>query len=197
MSEGVKSQGTRSPLRPVFLAVGLAVAALGCGGGRDANAPSRPLPTYAGRAAELFDDAIEPAAVGLDFDRSYVPKADPLLRERTQLGDAVLRVRVSTVTAKNDGPAPIYQIGLQTVEKLSGEHPPATSFTVQIDKSSESHGIMKNFESRLVSYAFVAFVREFVRADGDHDIHFHLAPDSKEVRAAVVDAVALSGLKEK
>lgn len=173
----------------------VASAGAGCGGGPDPSAPSRPLPTYAGRAAELFDDTIEPAAVGLDFDRGYTPRSDALLRERTQLGDAVLRVRVSTVTATNDGPASAYQVGLQIVEKLAGEHPPPAPFTVRIDKTSESHGVMRNFESRLVGYAFVAFVREFVRPDGDRDIHFHLAPDSKEVRAAVTDAVALGALK--
>lgn len=193
MLEGVKTT-RRASFAMLFAAVGLLA---GCGSGKDPNAPSRPLPTYAGRAAELFDDAIEPAAVGLDFDKSYLPKSDALLRERTQLGDAVLRVRVSTVTAKNDGPTATYQIGLQTIEKLTGEHPPTPTFTVQIDKSSESHGIMKNFESRLVGYFFVAFVREFVRSDGDRDIHFHLAPDTKEVRAAVTDAMAVSGLKEK
>jgi hypothetical protein len=175
----------------------VATVALACGEPRDPSSASRPLPTYGGRAAELFDDAIEPAAVGLDFDRSYTPKSDAMLRERTQLGDAVVRVRVSTVTAKNDGPTPLYSISLLTVEKLAGDHPPPASFTVQIDKTSEAHGIMKNFESRLVSYPFVAFVREFVRPDGDHDIHFHLAPDTKEVRAAVVNAVALAGLREK
>ncbi len=180
-------------------ASGLALALLGagCGSGKDPNAPSRPLPTYAGRAAELFDDGIEPAAVGLDFDKSYLPKSDPLLRERTQLGDAVVRVRVSTVTAKNDGPASTYQIGLQVLEKLTGEHPPPAKFTVQIDKTSEAHGIMKNFESRLVGYLFVAFVREFVRPDGDRDIHFHLTPDTKEVRAAVTDAATLAGIQGK
>jgi hypothetical protein len=48
---------------------------------------------------------------------------------------------------------------------------------------------MKNFESRLVGYAFIAFVREFVRPDGDRDIHFHLAPDTKDVKNAVGDAL--------
>jgi hypothetical protein len=183
--------------RALGLGLGLGLAVLACGPAKDSNAPSRPLPTYAGRAAELFDDSIEPAAVGLDFDKSYLPKSDPLLRERTQLGDAVVRVRVSTVTAKNDGPASTYQVGLLTLEKLVGDHPPPPTFTVQIDKTSEAHGIMKNFESRLVGYLFVAFVREFVRPDGDREIHFHLTPDTKEVRAAVTDAVTMAGTQSK
>lgn len=172
-----------------------ACVAAGCGTGPGASAPSRALPSYAGHAVDLYDDAIEPAAVGLDLQRGYVPRTDALLRERTQVSDAVLRVKVQTVTAKKDGPEVTYELGLRTVEPLAGKHPPPGDFTVRIEKGSESMGILKNFESRLVGYAFVAFVREFVRPDGDPELHFHLAPDTKEVKAAVVEALALAELK--
>ena len=87
----------------------------GCGPASPAGAPTRPLPGYSGRAADLFDDAIDPAGVGMDFDKGYSPKADPLLRERAQVSDAVLRVKVQTVTGKTDGPEKTYQLGLHTV----------------------------------------------------------------------------------
>ena len=118
-----------------------------------------------------------------------------MLRERAQVGDAVLRVRVSTVTAKTNGPDAQFQLGLHTVEKLAGKYPPPVNFTVQIDKTSESHGIMKNFESRLVGYSFVAFVREFAHPNGERELHFHLAPDTKEVKAAVGDAMVMGELR--
>ncbi len=189
------------PLRLSVVAlatVALAIGGIGCGSSsraRDANGPNRPLPGWSGHSVEVFDDSIEPAAVGLDFDRGYHPRGDAMLRERAQLSDAVLRVRVATVTAKSDGPDSVFHLGLSTVEKLAGEHPPPAEFTVTVSKSSESHGIMKSFESRLVGRGFVAFVREFVRPDGDRELHFHLAPDSKEVKLAVSDAVLLGELK--
>jgi hypothetical protein len=178
-------------------ALGLATVlfAFGCGG-PDAADPSRPVATYGGRQADLFDDSIDPAAVGLDFDKGYAPKLDKTLRERAQVGDAVLRVRVATVTAKTDGPDKIYQLGMHTVEKIAGKNPPPTDFTLQIDKTSEAHGILKNFESRLVGYAFVAFVREFSHPGGDRARHFHLAPDTKEVKMAVSDALVLGEFKQ-
>ena len=176
----------------------LGVAALpGCGPSSPAGAPTRPLPGYSGRAADLFDDAIDPAGVGMDFDKGYTPKADPLLRERAQVSDAVLRVRVQTVTGKTDGPEKSYTLGLHTVEKMTGGNPPPADFSVAVNKASESHGILKNFEGRLVGYPFVAFVREFVRPDGDREIHFHLSPDTKEVKAAVGDAVILGEVEKK
>jgi len=165
-----------------------------CGDGPAAADPSRQVSSYQGRHADLFDDSIDPAAVGLDFDKGYAPRLDRALRERAQVGDAVLRVKVSTVTAKTDGPEKSYQLGLHTVEKLAGKNPPAPDFTLQIDKHSESHGILKNFESRLVGYSFIAFVREFSHGE-DRTVHFHLAPDTKEVKTAVGDAVLLGEFK--
>jgi hypothetical protein len=188
--------GTVSPSSTSLGTLLLALAlASGCGTGSGAQSPSRPLPSYAGHASELYDDTIEPAAVGLDFQKGYVAKGDPLLRERAQVSDAVLRVKVQTLTTKKDGPESTFQIGLKTVEHIAGEHAPPAEFTVRVDKTSESLGILKNFESRLVGYAFVAFVREFVRPDGDTELHFHLAPDTKDVKAAVVEALALKELK--
>ncbi len=179
-----------------FLAMaGLVALEPGCDSGKGPNAPSRPLPAYAGHAADLFDDTIEPAAVGLNFDKGYSPKSDATLRERAQVADAVLRVRIATVTSKKEGPEATYELGLHSVERLSGAHVPTDDFTVRVTKTSESIGIMRNFETRLVGTPFVAFVREFVRPDGDREIHFHLAPDTKEVKAAVNEAVILGEVK--
>jgi hypothetical protein len=192
--EALRSRTGRRGLTVLVVAVALALVG-GCGGGQGADSPSRAVAPYSGRQADLFDDTIEPAAVGLDFDKGYAPRVDKVLRERTQVGDAVLRVRVATVTAKKDGPDATYQLGLHTVEKLAGNHAPAGDFTVQIGKTSEAHGIMKNFESRLVGYPFVAFIREFATPSGDREVHFHLAPDTKEVKMAVSDATLLGELR--
>jgi len=178
-------------------ALGLGLQLCACGPSTPATGPTRPLPAYSGRATELFDDAIDPAGVGMDYDKGYTPKADPLLRERAQVSDAVVRVKVQTVTGKTDGPEKSYQLGLHTVETVAGTHSPGDDFTVGVNKSSESHGILKNFEGRLVGYPFVAFVREFVRPDGDREVHFHLSPDTKEVKTAVGNAVILGEAEKK
>lgn len=172
-----------------------AMFSAGCGGAAQDVGGGRAVSAYSGHQADLFDDTIEPAAVGLDFDKGYTPRLDRTLRERAQVGDAVVRVRVSTITAKTDGPDASYQLGLHTVEKLAGDHAPPSDFTIRINKTSDSYGIMKNFESRLVGYAFVAFVREFSHPGGEREIHFHLAPDTKDVKAAVGDAMLMNELK--
>src|SRR5687768_13711295 len=100
MLGSLRSERHRRGLVLAITTAGL-IALFGSGCAKPSEA--RPVSTYAGRPADLFNDTIEPAGVGLDFDRSYSPRSDRMLRERAQLGDAILRVRVSTVTAKVDG----------------------------------------------------------------------------------------------
>src|SRR5450432_1205224 len=110
--------GPRSVVVAMALCAGSGFATA-CGPITGPSAPTRPLPAYAGRAADLFDDAIDPAAVGLEFDKGYSPRADAMLRERAQVSDAVLRIRIATVTGKKDGPESTFQLGLHTIEKLT------------------------------------------------------------------------------
>jgi len=184
-----------SPTFRTFRSAALAaVLVLACGG-PGAASPERPLPPYEGHAVELFDDAIEPRAVGLNLEDAADPHTDPMLRERTQTGDGVLRVRVDTVTASGDVETVKYQVGLRVVDTLAGEHAPTDSFTVIVDKSSPSLGILKSFDARLGGKTFIAFVKQFQVGD-DRRFQFHFAPDTKEVAAAVKDAVDLGEVQK-
>jgi hypothetical protein len=145
----------------------------------------RPLPSYAGHAAELFDDAIEPRAVGLELEQGSDPRTDALLRERTQVGDAAMRVRIGTLTEKQEGAETRYQLGMKILETLAGSNPPQGDFNVTVDVASPSVGIVRNLQDGIVGKTFIAFVRAFVRPDGDHELHFHLAPDTQPEREAI------------
>lgn len=186
----------RRALAPVFVAAAIALG--GCQGGAGAQGPRRALPQYQGHATELFDDAIEPQAVGLEVDRTRPPKGDPVLRERTQTADAVVRVRITTVTGKQEDSGPTYVIGFRVLDQITGPHPPPTEFQIRLSPRSPAVGIVKSFEDRLVTMkvTFLAFVRGFTKPDDvDGEIHFHLSPDTKEVLAAVMEAATLAELK--
>ena len=168
--------------------------ALACGG-EGANSPGRPLPPWEGHQTELFDDAIDPRAVGLNLDDTRTPQTDTVVRERTQVGDAVVRARVDTVTQKRNGEDVEYQLGLRVLETLTGAHPPPDEFVVRFDKASPSAGIMRSLDARLGGKSFVVFVREFKGPDGEPRYYVHIAADTKDVVAAVKDAAALSEFK--
>lgn len=189
----------RAPLTVLLLCSLLGCGVVGCGGA----SASGPLAQYGGHAAELFDDVIEPRAVGLELDVAATPRADPILRERTQIGDAVVRVRISTVTAAGYGKAMRHQLIMQTLEKLAGERPPPPTFTVTLDDSSPSVGIVRNLESRLGGKTFIAFVKAFGATvsgpsgePAERQYHFHMAPDTRDVRDAVAEAIVFAAFQK-
>ena len=181
-------RGFSGPTAAFFVAGSLLVA---CGGsGQGSRSPDRPLPAYAGRPTELFDDVIEPQAVGLAFEPAADPRSDPKFRERAQTSDAVLQVKVMTVTSRGDGAGARYDLAFHTLQKVSGENPPRDDFTLHVEGDSPSAGIVRTMQTQLGGKTFVVFLREFVRADGEGEWHFHLSPDQKNVISAAHDANA-------
>jgi hypothetical protein len=183
-------------LRALAVVASLAGSLAACGGGTpEARNPDRPLPPYIGHATELFDDGIEPTAVGFPLDPSANPVGDTRVRERTQTGDAVVRARVRTVTSKVEDRGQSWQIGFHVVERLGGTGPLEADFTLPVLPSDPAAGIVHAFEARLIGKTFIVFVREFSHAgapQGDPgDLRFHVAADSPEEAKAVKAGVLL------
>jgi hypothetical protein len=179
-------------------AVWMAFVVAACGG-PDANSPSRPLPTYEGPQAELFDDAIDPTAVGLSLEDTRTPLSDDKLLQRTHVGDAVLRAKVLTITEKKDereGSNIEYQLGFQVLEKLTGKYAPDGEFVVRLDKTAPSAGIVNSLGARLGGKTFVVFLKQFKDANNEPRYYAHFSADSKDVLAAVQNALALEEFKQ-
>jgi hypothetical protein len=159
--------------------------------------PAVALSPYSGRATELFDDVIEPSAVGYQGgDSNGSRQGDALIRERTQTGDAVIRARVVTVTSEPEKRGDGWRIGLRSLGTLAGKSPPAEltdgEFTFVVDGNGPAAGVVRMLESRLVGATFVVFVRQFeherTAEEGDNatgDLHFHFAKDDKDELSAV------------
>jgi hypothetical protein len=191
--------GSASLVLALAAAVLLACVLLACGGGTPgARGPGRLLPPYTGHATELFDDGIEPAAVGFSLDPSESPQADTRVRERTQTGDAVVRARVRTVTSRVENEGRSWQLGLHVLERLAGSGPLEEDFTLAVLPTDPAAGIVRAFEARLIGQSFVVFVRAFSPVGappGDPgDLHFHMAPETPDELKAVESAVLLERL---
>lgn len=170
----------------------LAMLATGCSSSRF----TRPLPAYAGPTANLFDDSVEPSAVGLDFDQSYDAMKDRPFRERLRQADGVLRVRIATVSSKTGSEDdPSFTFHVQPLEKLHGQYPPDEPFDVAISPRSSTLGVFKHLEHKLVGATFIAFTKDYRPPGGEPETHVHLAPDTAAVRKAVSDLVALDSLQ--
>jgi hypothetical protein len=174
----------------------VAAAMCACGGSTpDARSAARPLLPYIGHDTELFDDAIEPMAVGFPLDPSASPQGDTRVRERTQTGDAVVRARIRTVTSKDEDRGRSWQLGFHVVDRLGGSGPLEADFTLSVLPSDPASEIVRGFEGQLIGKTFIVFVREFAHAGalpGDPgDLRFHVAGETPDELKAVNDAVLL------
>ncbi|WP_437637096.1 cobalamin ABC transporter substrate-binding protein [Sorangium sp. So ce854] len=186
-----------APLR-LALAVLAAVGPVGCVTDLERPAMSADsidgLPTWEGHAPEVFDDNIEPAAVGFSLDGPS-PRSDRFLRERAQTADVVARVRVSTVTVDTVGEQSTYHLAVQVIDApLATPRVPDRAFELHIRPTSRAFGIAKAVDARLRGLTFIAFIRRFAGEAGEPEFHWHLSPDTAEVTAAVKEAVVLGEL---
>ena len=184
-----------SPLRfsTAALTAGVFLLLTSCGDATPgAKAPEgASLPRWEGHSRELFDDNIDPAAVGLSME-GVAPRSDPFLRERAQTAAVTARVRVQTVTVDSIGDQKTYHLGVQVgFPTLTPPRVPDKSFELSIKSTSSAFGIAKSFDSRLRGSTFIGFIGRFQAEDGEVEVHFHLAPDTADVAAAVKESVAL------
>lgn len=185
------------PLAAALLAAGLALGGPGCGeppSGAHSAQPTGPLPVWEGHQREVFDDNLDPAAVGLSMDAPS-PRTDPFLRERSQTGDIVARFKVQTVTLDSMGDSEHYHLGLLVGRPTLVEpRMPDSSIELAIRTGAPAFAVVKSFDARLRGKTFIGFVRKFQGADGEPELHWHLSADTEAVAASVKEAVALREL---
>jgi hypothetical protein len=162
-----------------------------------AVAPGRVLPVYQGPAVALFDDGIEPQPANAGFEPGASQADNRLLRERTELGDCVVRARIVTVTSTQGEAGASWLIGLHALETLAGELPAGTDWTVRVSDGGAAAGVLRSLEGRLIDRPFIAFLREFSPAGGGggRELHFHLAGEDGDQLGAVRTAALLAQVK--
>lgn len=176
----------------VALAAALGLGAAGCEPAKPGQtAVASNLPRWEARGRQIFDDNIDPAAVGLSMDGPS-PRSDAFLRERAQTADVVARVRVQTVTVDSVGDQKTYHLNIQVgVPTLAEAKVPDRTFELSIKPTSGAFGIARAFDARLRGQTFVGFIKRFSSEEGEVEVHWHLSPDTAEVVNAIKEAVAL------
>jgi hypothetical protein len=191
-----------------WLAAATSLSAAACGAAASTPQTPQSYPPYDSHSAELFDNEIEPEAVGFPTEHASNPGSDNRLRERSQTGDAVVRARVMTVdedTTQN------WQLVLHTIENLhaasgnnGGASAPSADFTLHVQPTDPAAGIVGSMSTHLVGRTFVVFMRSFTHtptaaeakggeaiAGSQPDVHFHIGPDSKDEIEAIRNSILL------
>jgi hypothetical protein len=159
--------------------------------------PTHLLPAYRGAAVTLFDDGIDPQPASAGFEPGASPIDSELLRDRTQLGDCVARVRVVTVTSTEGEGGSSWQIALHALENLAGDRRAGTDWTLHVNGDAAAAGVLRSLSGRLVDRPFIVFLREFAPAQGGSggELHFHLAGEDRDQLGAVRVAALLAQVK--
>jgi hypothetical protein len=187
------------PSSPFRFALALA-AALAPLAACDAGAPlrsaaDRPIGRWEAHAVDVFDDDIEAAALQLELDAPASARSDAFLRERAQTADFVGRVRVQTVTVDKIGDDVSYHLVVKAIgAPLAASRIADIDFELNIKPTGRAYPLVKLAEASLRGKTFIGFVQRYATADGDPEVHFHLAADKPDVAAAVKEAVALTEL---
>ncbi len=159
--------------------------------------PRRALPAYEGAAVGLFDDGIDAQPPSAGFGPGSSHEDSERLRERTELGDCVARVRVVTITSTQSEGGASWQVGLHTLETLAGNSPVGADWTLRVDDQGEAANTLRVLGGRLIERPFIVFVRQFARAAGGigGELHFHLAAEEGDQLGAVRVAALLAQVK--
>ncbi|MEZ4441741.1 MAG: cobalamin ABC transporter substrate-binding protein [Polyangiaceae bacterium] len=173
----------RAPLS--LLALSVLVAC-----GSEPATPPTALPPYEGQQQVLFDDNIDPAAVGLAME-GVMPAQDPMLRSRAIDADVTARMRVQTVTRDSVGAKTIYTINLQVGQPtLMPAELDQQTFELRVDQECRAFGLIQSMENQLRAKTFIGFVRRFA-GEGAPEIHWHLTADTPEVAQVIAEIAVL------
>ena len=174
---------------PGFLACGLVIVLFACTGGAGGGEAGR-LPTFGPADAALFDDrlVLEPG-----LENSY--RADPRakLQERVRRADAVLRVRVATVTRASANLGMLYSVVVRPLAPpLAGELPDAP-LTLTVTSADPGFSTVRQLETRLVSKTLVLFLKRYNGGPRQGTLRWHAEPDSPELNTLVRRAASPPG----
>lgn len=140
-----------------------------------------PTPVYSPEDAALFNDLFRPELFG--HPGFSPPELDGLLPERVAAADAVVPVRVVTVTFDGDGERQNYSVVVAPSEAALAGQLDLESVTLRIAGNSPVFPWVEGASRKWVGTQLLLFLKHF--HDGPH---FHGAPDTPGVRAAVLRA---------
>jgi len=174
--------------------VAAVLGTVGCAPRQNAQAPIdvEDLPAFSATEAALFDDTVTDAAFGDGIDESG-PDRELKLSERSIRADAVLPVKVSTVTSDSRGDDQTFQLVLvPNGAPLHGPEQPEP-ISVEVSSDSPSFPFVRSADVELVGKQFIFLYRRY-NVDGNAVMHWRLEADSNEIRKAIAEARILEEL---
>jgi hypothetical protein len=171
----------------VGLSLGLALSA-GCG---PSSVPiavplAEGLPEYTAEEAVVFDDTVDLTVFGRA--PSIRPDEDPKLSERVKTADSVVVVKIATVTSdRGQATSPMYQLAFRPLAPALSGATPTEPVVVSVTPNSPAYQFVLLTDAGLIGRVVVLAFRRYKEAGGTV-LHWHVAPDTQQVRTAIEQA---------
>ena len=167
----------------------------GCGGGepRAASATSG-LPEYTPEEASIFGDDLSPSVFGLPTE---IPIAsEPRLPDRLREADAIVRVRVATVSQEDLAGKKGFSLSLSVEPAPLKGNVQDNPLEIQLGPTSPALSQVLTAGSQFVGRRFVLFVKRYSH-HGEPELHWHGEGDTPAFRQAFERTNALDEVGHK
>ncbi len=162
---------------------------LACGGQQLAVQPTSMRP-WEGRFKSLFDNGIEPAAVGLSLDGS-TPEEHPLLASRVPDAEIVAILSIQTLSSDSFGVQTRYTLTMQVDgQPLIPAHTSQRRFELQVLRGMPGFGIVERLGTELRGRKFIGFLRRFPGNEGPQ-WRWHLTAATRAVAEVIRTAATV------
>jgi hypothetical protein len=140
--------------------------------------------SWEGRFESLFDNGIEPAAVGLSLDGS-TPEEHPLLASRVPDAEIVAILRIQTLSSDSFGLQTRHTLTMQVEgQPLTPARTTQRRFELKVIRGMPGFGIVERLGTELRGRKFIGFLRRFPGNEGPQ-WRWHLTAATR----AVVDVI--------
>lgn len=155
----------------------LAIALSACGGLDPAESAAN-----AKEVERLFDDALEPPAVGITLG-SYEDRADGTFAPRARLAEVIYRAQVTDLLPiAADGVAGGWLVELTASDVIRGGSLVPAVLEVEAPAGSPTALLVGNFRSSFERAHLLVFARRYTRPNDRFRWHVHTVADTAEAR---------------
>lgn len=174
----------------------LTVGSAGCGPARSANEIQiDKLPEYTGAAAKLFNDSIEPSALGLSLEKVTF-KNDAHFRERVQQADVVSEVEITTVTVGKTDEKSVYFLQFEPQQGYTKLGLASDMLELRVADGEGAYPLINMIQARARGRKLIGMWKRF-REGNAATLHWYFAPDNEDTVSATKEALTLRELTEK
>jgi len=167
-------------VRALVLAIA-SIALVVCGGiGCAASTANGPTTAYRASDAPLFDHSVDFVETPVIVEGEWRGEFE----QRVVRADLIAAVRVQSSVAEIVQRHSAFRITVRVYDRFKGQS--SKEIELRVDDEQPSYATVEDYEQRILRDPWIAFIKWEASNAGDGPVpHWHLSPDTPEVRAKI------------